>query len=666
LNRDTIKVDANTYYESVNVNKSLTLVGEDRDTTVIDGNGSGVLTGYFSYRAIIEIQANYASISGFTVKNAGLHEGQYDFHACIICMVGQHDIEVENNTLQEAGRGIVLISVSQVNISNNDISNMLGYGIDVGISCTNVTVNDSHIHNYGKAGISLDGSTHYCRIINNAVENGVLGIILSPNVVTKLVPIDNLIDGNILSNNSGSNIGVSAYSALAGFQQQSFTNVFRRNNLTNSEHNNLFVWGDSLASFMQDIDSSNIANGKRIYYLTNTTGLKIDSSSYPDGGYFALVNCSHVNVKDFNFSGNEDGLLLAGSVGCVLTNLTLRDNRIFVTYENQTEPTYWGGLIFFESNNNTIENCVFCNSTYGAWLYHSDWNLFTHNSFIGNDKSILSGDIPTIALPSGYISTNFWDDGYSSGGNYWSDYNGTDLNQDGIGDTPYTIDTNNIDHYPLMGIFNSFNVTSQCSVETVCNSTISDFQFNGTAISFNVSDKNDTIGFCRISIPTALINGALTVFVNETEVPYTLLPESDRNQSSLYFTYHHSIQQVIITMPEFPSFLVMPLFMIATILAVIVYKKKGILTSEEWEREVKMKVETAAKTTKFLGDRILSEAKKCPKCGGEMEGGAIIYAWNPVRFLSNKAEKPLIGRAGTQTIAYSCKACGYVEIYRKV
>jgi hypothetical protein len=65
----------------------------------------------------------------------------------------------------------------------------------------------------------------------------------------------------------------------------------------------------------------------------------------------------------------------------------------------------------------------------------------------------------TLALVFNISARAIWDNGYRSGGNYWSDYNGTDsykgqyqneTGSDGIGDTPYVIDANNTDNYPLM------------------------------------------------------------------------------------------------------------------------------------------------------------------------------------------------------------------------
>jgi len=66
-----------------------------------------------------------------------------------------------------------------------------------------------------------------------------------------------------------------------------------------------------------------------------------------------------------------------------------------------------------------------------------------------------------LPLKTGFLQLFFWDDGYPSGGNYWSDYAGVDADGDGIGDTPYVIDENNTDRYPLISLWPP-NMISLC------------------------------------------------------------------------------------------------------------------------------------------------------------------------------------------------------------
>jgi parallel beta-helix repeat protein len=219
--------------------------------------------------------------------------------------------------------------------------------------------------------------------------------------------------------------------------------------------------------------------------------------------------------------------------------------------------------IYFANSNNITENKIEHNWR-SITVGYSRHNRFNHNHFFNNTEHVLILSIGDI---------NYWDSGYPSGGNYWGDYNGTDNDHDGIGDTPYIHDANNTDHYPLMGPFSNFNVALEHDVQTICNSTISEFEYNGTAISFDVTGENGSAGFCRVCIPMALMTD-YQVFVNGNEMDYNLLPVSNSTQSYLYFTYEHSTKEVVI-IPELPSLILLPLFLLGTLLATVFYRRKS-------------------------------------------------------------------------------------------
>jgi len=82
----------------------------------------------------------------------------------------------------------------------------------------------------------------------------------------------------------------------------------------------------------------------------------------------------------------------------------------------------------------------------GILLDSSSNNSICHNNFVNNTRQVYYIVAPV---------TNIFDDGYPSGGNYWSDYverypNAIEIDASGVWNTPYVIDANNTDHYPLM------------------------------------------------------------------------------------------------------------------------------------------------------------------------------------------------------------------------
>jgi parallel beta-helix repeat protein len=207
---------------------------------------------------------------------------------------------------------------------------------------------------------------------------------------------------------------------------------------------NRYNFGVSV-NFYQDIDASNEINGHPIVYWINQNNRQVST----DASYVALVDSSNIEVRSLHLAENGQAITLVNSASNHIEKCNITSNSYYGiaiinsscnTISNNTIARNEGsGITLVSSTGNIVTNNTIKNNYTGIYLQTSNENNIHHNNFINNTRQAASGN-----------SQNTWDDDYPAGGNYWNNYQGTDTNNDGIGDTPYTIDKDNQDKYPLM------------------------------------------------------------------------------------------------------------------------------------------------------------------------------------------------------------------------
>jgi parallel beta-helix repeat protein len=349
--------------------------------------------------------------------------------------------------------------------------------------------------------------------------------------------------------------------------------IYMDNSSSNDIYGNSFfnsgigIYGHQIDTWnSHNIDTTNLVNGKPIYYIKDQIGGAIPLGA----GQVILANCTNVLIENQELTFASVGIELGFS-----SNIHITDNNVSSNDRlnegmntsgnpNATEGSNvnFCGIYLFNSHGNTIDNNLISENYRGILLEYSDWNTIEDNHlyfnkqvvyvFWSSNVSVLDNDMNgTIAHDSSvhpfrssdvlisnnrilngghsvfiqksnrvtvtqnYISSSNgegvrlegaedivithndiianglgirmfhpfthnvihhnniidndiqaidwessqWDEGYPSGGNYWSDYGGTDVfkgpkqdipGSDGIGDKPYIIDGDSQDNYPLM------------------------------------------------------------------------------------------------------------------------------------------------------------------------------------------------------------------------
>lgn len=194
------------------------------------------------------------------------------------------------------------------------------------------------------------------------------------------------------------------------------------------------------------------------------------------GNQVVLITANNCSLKNFKIIGTIDSSHISG-INVKSSHNTISNNIVI----NNDRGIYING----ESKNNNISMNVCDNNTYGIYLFVSYYSNVFNNIVIENFNGIRiinskhnwifrnivernqQGMIVCCGSENNMVYyNNFqqnyewnaqdklfneWDNGFI--GNYWDDYNGTDINNDGIGDIPYGIEpsfTINYDRFPLM------------------------------------------------------------------------------------------------------------------------------------------------------------------------------------------------------------------------
>ena len=157
---DTVFVFDNSspYLENIIIDKSIDLIGENRDTTIIDGSGN------FD---VVNIASDWVNITGFTINNSGSNEGDTGLKLFFANYVHVYN----NNISSNGGNGIYLSQSSDNHIENNIISMNSGSGIYAYSNCNFNNFADNIISSNTGDGIDLLSSDENIVRGNTIVQN---------------------------------------------------------------------------------------------------------------------------------------------------------------------------------------------------------------------------------------------------------------------------------------------------------------------------------------------------------------------------------------------------------------------------------------------------------------------------------------------------------------
>lgn len=342
----------------------------------------------------------------------------------------------------------------------------VGYGVDLAAR-QNVTIRNTIITLFD-IGVNMDQSDGN-HVVNNTIANSMHDRFGGYAISMFLHCDDNTISDNTIVNNE------------RGVELLEYCN---RNTISGNFVNNTYDWYGITLFYSH---ANKILNNVVAY--SRYSGIYLGGYPYNLGSQNNIVSGNTVTNTVLGGTGIQVNAREGGSS----KNNTVVGNNVIDNTGNGIS------LRAGASENRIVANEIKDNDLYGIRVERSG-NTIYHNNFTNNYHNAV--------VDSGYTAS--WDHGYPAGGNYWSNYFGLDIysgpyqnesGSDGIGDSPFAIEVNNEDPYPLMTPYLRRHDVAVEQVEPEATSVP-----EGATLHFNVTVANQGDFFETLNV-TAVLHG---------------------------------------------------------------------------------------------------------------------------------------------------------------
>ncbi len=547
---DTVSVKKGTYYEHLVVNKTLSLIGESKSFTIIDGTGNG---------EILSVSASNVTISNFKIQNAG-----FGAYGGVAVKGSSNNVSVLNNTMVNNRHGVVVESGAlNTTISNNFIYNTQpSYADGIRLFSSQSLVNNNILTNESTA-IGLDWA--YGNIIqDNNVTGNYIGI-GAGNPSYNSTFLGNTISGNsygffiAIYNSTFAHNNIINNSVQASFYSGNFQNVWNYPSEGNfwSDYKGIDINRDGTGDTPYVINSNNIDNYPVMSAFTQITKGSANFTWSP------LVGSVGSSLK-FNASLSQPSA--SGTQVATITSYqwNFGDGNASSTYQATiahsytTQNSYNVTLTIFDSseNNASISQTVQIKMpTYVSISTTSSTTVGSAVSITGNitDANGKRLNNQTVVLSYTFAGANSWLPISSSSTDLNGFYNIQWVN---TATGTFTLKA----EWQGNDTFNSANNTvTLCSLPyqnqyvflVESNSTISSLSFNSTnsQLGFTARGASGTLGYVKIAIAKHLIDNInnVTIYLDGNQIQYSV--DSTSDSWLLTFNYTHSSHTITVNVP---------------------------------------------------------------------------------------------------------------------